>query len=127
MQNGNRQNPEMYGVNMSRGETRWSIPFMENIGNNDLYLKKYGQLFQVNFCNDQTNPNTAWNGFFHCQIDDVLFVGYSSNEDYFKSLCIVIYIENLFNCWKPLKLKLPKCENVLDVTMGNQQGSLFFI
>lgn len=32
VQNGNRQNPEMYGVNMSRGETRWSIPFMVNIG-----------------------------------------------------------------------------------------------
>ena len=36
-------------------------------------------------------------------------------------------MENLFNCWKPLKLKLPKCENVLDVTMGNQQGSLIFM
>ena len=81
VQNGNRQNPEMYGTNMARGETRWSIPFMENIGNNDLYLKKYGKLFQVNFCNDQTNPKTAWSGFFHCQIDDVLFVAYSSNED----------------------------------------------
>jgi hypothetical protein len=81
VQNGNRQNPEMYGVNIARGNARWSIPFMENIGNNDLYLKKYGQLFQVNFCNHQTNPNTAWSGFFHCQIDDVLFVAVSSNED----------------------------------------------
>lgn len=81
VQNGNRQNPEMYGVNLARGETRWSIPFMENIGNNDLYLKKYGKLFQVNFCNDQSNPSTAWSGFFHCQIDDVLFIAYSSNED----------------------------------------------
>lgn len=81
VQNGNRQNPEMYGTNMARGETRWSIPFMENIGNNDLYLKKYGKLFQVNFCNDQSNPATAWSGFFHCQIDDVLFIAYSSNED----------------------------------------------
>lgn len=49
--------------------------------NNDLYLKKYGQLFQVNFCNDQRNPSTAWNGFFHYRIGDVLFVAYSSNED----------------------------------------------
>lgn len=81
VQNGNRQNPEMYGTNMARGDARWSIPFMENIGNNDLYLKKYGKLFQVNFCNDQTNPKTAWSGFFHCQIDDVLFIAYSSNED----------------------------------------------
>ena len=81
VQNGNRQNPEMYGSNMARGDSRWSVPFMENIGNNDLYLKKYGQLFQVNFCNDQSNPATAWSGFFHCQIDDVLFVAYSSNED----------------------------------------------
>jgi hypothetical protein len=32
VQNGNRQNPEMYGTNMARGEARWSIPFMENIG-----------------------------------------------------------------------------------------------
>ena len=49
--------------------------------NNDLYLKKYGQLFQANFCNEQTNPNTAWNGFFHYQVGDVLFVYFSSNED----------------------------------------------
>ena len=81
VQNGNRQNPEMYGTNIARGEARWSIPFMENIGNNDLYLKKYGSLFQVNFCNDQSNPETAWSGFYHCLVGDVLFVAYSSNED----------------------------------------------
>ena len=49
--------------------------------NNDLYLKKYGQLFQINFNNEQSDPNTAWNGFFHYQIGDVLFVAVSSNED----------------------------------------------
>lgn len=81
MQNGNRQNPEMYCINKARKEARFQIPFMVNIGNNDLYLKKYGQLFQVNFNNEQTNPRTAWNGFFHYMIDDVLFVAYSSNED----------------------------------------------
>ena len=42
------------------------------------------------------------------------------------SLQVVIPIANPLKCWKPLKLKLPKRENVLDVTMGNQQGSLFF-
>lgn len=81
LQNGNRQNPEMFGTNKARREAKWQIPFMVNIGNNDLYLKKYGQLFQVNFCNDQRNPSTAWNGFFHYRIGDVLFVAYSSNED----------------------------------------------
>jgi hypothetical protein len=25
-------------------------------------------------------------------------------------------------CWKPLKLTVPKCDNLLDNTMGNQQG-----
>lgn len=81
VQNGNRQNPEMYGSNNARGEAKWEIPFGVNIGNNDLYLKKYGQLFQVNFNNEQSNPNNSWNGFYHYLIDDVLFIAYSSNED----------------------------------------------
>jgi hypothetical protein len=55
--------------------------WVNNYLNNDLYLKKYGNLFQANFCNEQTKPNTAWNGFFHYQIADVLFVYFSSNED----------------------------------------------
>ena len=80
-QNSIRQNPELYGTNIARHDARWTIPFMVNIGNNDLYLKKYGQLFQINFNNEQSNPNTAWNGFFHYQIGDVLFVAVSSNED----------------------------------------------
>lgn len=80
-QNGIRVNPEMYWSNYARGEARWSVPFASNIGNNDLYKKNYGNGFQVNYCNEQSNQNFAWNGFFFQRIDDVLIVNYSSNED----------------------------------------------
>ena len=49
--------------------------------NNDLWKKKFGNGFQVNFCNEQSNPAMAWNGFFFQRIDDLLIVNYSSNED----------------------------------------------
>ena len=31
-QNSIRQNPELYGTNISRHDARWTIPFMVNIG-----------------------------------------------------------------------------------------------
>lgn len=49
--------------------------------NNDLYKKQYGNGFQVNYCNEQSDETKAWNGFFFQRIDDVLIVNYSSNED----------------------------------------------
>ena len=49
--------------------------------NNDLWKKKFGNGFQVNFCNEQSDPTCAWNGFFFQRIDDLLIFSYSSNED----------------------------------------------
>ena len=80
-QNGIRVNPEMYWSNFARGEARFTVPFASNIGNNDLYKKQYGNGFQVNYCNEQSDATKAWNGFFFQRIDDVLIVNYSSNED----------------------------------------------
>lgn len=37
------------------------------------------------------------------------------------SLISVMIYRKLRICWKPLKLIVPKCDNLLDVTMGNQQ------
>ena len=45
------------------------------------YKKQYGNGFQVNYCNEQSDATKAWNGFFFQRIDDVLIVNYSSNED----------------------------------------------
>lgn len=81
VQNGNRVNPEFYTINKARREARWEVPFLTTIGNNDLYLKKFSDLYQVNFCTEQSNPAHNWSGFYHCRIDDLLFVSYSSNED----------------------------------------------
>jgi hypothetical protein len=33
-----------------------------------------------------------------------------------------IKVINSAICWKLLKLSVPKCENLIDVTMDNQQG-----
>ena len=49
--------------------------------NNDLYKKKYGNGFQVNYCNEQSDPTCAWNGFFFQRVGDLLIFNFSSNED----------------------------------------------